>query len=230
MRLFDLEVEDVTKVDRRAFLVIFVLGALVLISFAANMLPVTVEIRLGLLVLQQTLFCIAGLVGTPRKALKLPPGSAFAWGLIAGLGIHMVNRLTGVLSQGIAAELFGNEVVKNLMLRESGSAEILLTSDKPLIFFGVVLLLTIGAPLGEELFFRGLLLSLWKDRYGAKKAVFFSALTFALLHFYVLQFIPVLVAGVLLGILFVHSKNIVVSIIAHSTVNSLVLVFWLLNL
>ncbi|MCK9524477.1 MAG: CPBP family intramembrane metalloprotease [Limnochordia bacterium] len=212
--------------DRRILLVTGVLGALLLISFVANVLPRTESVRLGLLILQQLLFAVAGLLGSCRQKLKLQRRGMVAWGVLAGVGIYLVNRLTGILSQGIALELFSHELVQNLILRENGAAEALLTSDNPLIFFGMVLLLTIGTPVGEELFFRGLLLNLWKERFGAKKAVFFSALIFALLHFSVLQFVPLLIAGILLGMLLVRSESIAVPMIAHCTVNSLVLILW----
>ncbi|NMB21334.1 MAG: CPBP family intramembrane metalloprotease [Firmicutes bacterium] len=230
MRLFDLTRKDVNGLDPRALWIIGVLGALVFMSLGAHLLPATQEVRLGLLVLQQTLFVLAGIMGFSQKKVKQPLGHMFAQGLLAGLGIHVANRLSGVLSQRIAIELVGHEVVQRQILREIGSAGALLNSKEPLILLGIVLLLVVGAPLGEELFFRGLLLNLWRERYGGKKAVIFSALTFALLHFYLLQFVPVLIAGVLLGILFVRTENIVIPIIAHATANSLVLLAWLFSL
>lgn len=219
-----------TDVDPRSWWALGVLVTLGLISFATNLLPPTEEAQLGLAVLQQALFALAGCAGRLRRKSTLPGKNMFGWGISAGFGIYVVNRITGMLSQRIATELLGLEMVKTLLQREGGSAGMLLNSNKPLIFFGIVLLLILGAPLGEELFFRGLLLNLWRERYGTKKAIFFSALTFALLHFYLLQFIPVLIAGILLGLLYAHTKNIMVPIIAHSTVNSLVLLTWLLGL
>ncbi|HPT84051.1 MAG TPA: CPBP family intramembrane metalloprotease, partial [Limnochordia bacterium] len=86
-----------------------------------------------------------------------------------------------------------------------------------------MLLLLVGAPLGEELFFRGLLVSLLRERLRAAPAVLLAALLFALLHFYTLQFVPVLVSGVLLGLLYVRTGSIIVPIAAHFAVNALAL-------
>ena len=103
-------------------------------------------------------------------------------------------------------------------------------NTQPHIAYGAVILLLIGAPLGEELFFRGLLVDLLRDRVGTIRAVFLGALLFALLHFYILQFVPVLISGVILGLLFVRSKNIFFPVIAHATVNTLALAALLMSL
>jgi membrane protease YdiL (CAAX protease family) len=124
----------------------------------------------------------------------------------------------------------GKDAVQELMRGDRAGVEMLVRNTQPHIAYGAVILLLIGAPLGEELFFRGLLVDLLRDRVGTIRAVFLGALLFALLHFYILQFVPVLISGVILGLLFVRSKNIFFPVIAHATVNTLALAALLMSL
>lgn len=214
------------SVDKGAFWVFFVLIAVLITGLIAGFLPQTEEIRLVLLAWQQLLFIVGGILGARKGVFYRPDRKDLAWGIISGIGLYVVNTVMGLASVRVALEFFDSSLVQNLILMERAGVEELLISNKPLVSFGMVFLLTLGAPLGEELFFRGLLVDLWKERFGTKKAIFFAALIFALLHFYVLQFIPVLIAGILLGVLFIRSKNVFIPIIAHATANGLVLLFW----
>lgn len=162
-----------------------------------------------------------------RGVFRSPNRKEATYGVVGGLGLYVVNIVLGVLSVWIALRFLDPDLVQNLILRERAGANVLLTSNEPLIVLGTMLLLTVGAPLGEELFFRGLLVDLWRETLGARAAILLGAVLFAFLHFYVLQFIPVLISGIVLGILFVRFENVVVPIFADSVVNSLVLVIWL---
>ncbi|HBG02027.1 MAG TPA: hypothetical protein DDW87_10705 [Firmicutes bacterium] len=212
------------------FWAFFVLGAVLLTGLVAGILPQSEEIRLALLFWQQLLFAVGGYLGVRKEVLRRPDRNVYTCGALSGLGLFAVNTVLGFLSVQVALRFLEYDLVQNLIFRERVGVEMLLTSNKPLIVLGTTLLLTIGAPLGEELFFRGLLVDLWKESLGAKQAVFVVALVFAFLHFYVLQFIPVLLSGLILGILFVHSENVFVPILAHAVANILVLVIWLSGL
>lgn len=88
---------------------------------------------------------------------------------------------------------------------------------------GVVLLVAVvvvGAPVAEELFFRGLLLRALAGRIGAPWAVLVSAVAFGLAHFEPLQ-LPVLVLfGVILGILATRTGRLGPCICAHAAFNA----------
>ena len=88
----------------------------------------------------------------------------------------------------------------------------------------MVLLLTVGAPLGEN-FLQGLAGRFMEGTLWGQTSGVLRCLIFALLHFYVLQFVPVLIAGIR-GVLFIRSKSLR-SFLGSFYVNSLVLVFWL---
>ena len=88
---------------------------------------------------------------------------------------------------------------------------------------GVVLLVAVvvvGAPIAEELFFRGLLLRAISARIGNVWAVGISAVAFGLAHYEALQ-LPVLVLfGAILGLLVVRTGRLGPSICAHAAFNA----------
>lgn len=89
---------------------------------------------------------------------------------------------------------------------------------------GVVLLVAVvvvGAPVAEELFFRGLLLRALQPRIGAPGAVAVSAVAFGLAHFEPLQ-LPVLAGfGMVLGIVALRTGRLGPGIFAHAAFNAL---------
>lgn len=213
--------------DRGVYVVFGVLGTIILTGFVARFLPQTAEVKVLLLAWQQLLFIGGGLFGAQAETLKRPQPRAWGKGLLYGVGIFLSNSLLGAISTLFARLLLGPETVQQLAFAERLAVESLVFSGKPLVVLGMILLLVLGAPLGEELFFRGLLIELWRKRLGARWAIFLSALLFAVLHFYTLQFVPVLVAGMFLGLIFVRTNNIYVSVTAHAFVNGLALVLLL---
>lgn len=215
---------------RRAFWFFLVMGVLFFTALVARVLIPSEDVRLVLLIWQQLLFVVGGILGSRKEVFGPLNLGTVAWGLVCGLALYVVNTLLGSLTYVIARNILGNQVVQDLILSDRAGVESLLTSNKPLIVSGVMLLLVVGAPLSEELFFRGLLADLLSERVGPRRAVLIAALLFTVLHFYVLQFIPVLFAGIILGILFVRTENIFISIIAHAVVNAVTLLAWLLAL
>ena len=89
--------------------------------------------------------------------------------------------------------------------------------------FGITalfLLLAVGAPVVEELFFRGLLLRSLRRRFGPVVAIAGSAVLFGLAHFELLQ-LPALIAfGVVLAVLAYRSGRLGPGIVAHATFNA----------
>lgn len=231
LRLFPLgEVGRMGQYNRRAFWFFLVMGTLFLTAVVARLLDPGEEMRLALLVWQQSLFIIGAIFGARREIFGPVRLKTLVQGLLCGVGLYLVVTISGALTFAVARHFLGNQVVQELIFSDRAGVESLLISGKPLVVLGVMLLTVLGAPLSEELFFRGLLVDLLNERLGPKRAVFLAALLFAALHFYVLQFLPVLLAGILLGIIFLRSENIFLPIIAHAVVNGLTLLIWLLSL
>lgn len=95
----------------------------------------------------------------------------------------------------------------------------------------LILLVLLGgviAPIKEEVFFRGIFYPPFRQHYGRGKGILLTAGLFALLHFDVLRFIPLLVGGVVLTWLYEKTSSIWPSIIAHGTWNTLMaLMVWI---
>jgi membrane protease YdiL (CAAX protease family) len=93
-------------------------------------------------------------------------------------------------------------------------------------FLVVFAILVIGAPVAEELFFRGLVLrsllgltSKWGNALSRAMAIIGSSLVFALAHFEPLQFLGLLAVGAILGILALVFDRIGPNIVAHASFN-----------
>lgn len=85
----------------------------------------------------------------------------------------------------------------------------------------------VGAPIVEELFFRGLFLRSVERRFGTRWAVIVTSVVFGLVHVpdrasfgLGLAFAPPFVLGVVLAALAVRTKRLASSVIAHASVNA----------
>ena len=86
-------------------------------------------------------------------------------------------------------------------------------------YIALTIVVVVGAPIVEELFFRGLVLRSLQRRFGDTWAIVGSALIFGLAHFEWLQ-LPALVAlGVILGVMAVNTKRLGLSIFTHAGFN-----------
>ncbi|MDQ6482587.1 CPBP family intramembrane glutamic endopeptidase [Dyadobacter sp. LHD-138] len=85
-----------------------------------------------------------------------------------------------------------------------------------LMVFGLV------GPIGEEVFFRGVLQTKLND-WGLSpiKSIWVAATIFSLIHFQFYGFFPRLLIGALFGYLFLWSGNIWIPVVAHAVNNSL---------
>lgn len=88
---------------------------------------------------------------------------------------------------------------------------------------GIALLavcIVLGAPLVEELFFRGLLLRSVARRLGPRWAVAVSALAFGTAHFQPVQFLGLTAFGVVLGVLAQRAGRLGPALVAHMAFNA----------
>jgi membrane protease YdiL (CAAX protease family) len=89
---------------------------------------------------------------------------------------------------------------------------------------GLLLWLVSGcviAPLSEEFFFRGYAFHAFRQRYGLAVGVVASALFFSIIHLNAYGFLPILVAGVGLALVYHNTRSLVPCIVAHA-VNNLI--------
>jgi len=165
-----------------------------------------------------------GLAGAPLWVSRLSgAGNPVAdFGLRFGLPDPVIGAVAGVASQYVLDYVVYLPFQSNRrLIHEVGQPAQHLTGLAH--GAGVALLVAVvivGAPVAEELFFRGLLLRALQPRIGAPGAVAVSAVAFGLAHFEPLQ-LPVLVLfGVVLGTLAVRTRRLGPSICAHAAFNA----------
>jgi membrane protease YdiL (CAAX protease family) len=164
-----------------------------------------------------------GLAGAPLWVGRLSGGGLVGdFGLRFALPDPLIGGVAGVASQYVLDYVVYLPVQSNRkLIHEVGQPAQHLTGLAH--GAGVVLLVAVvvvGAPLAEELFFRGLLLRALSARIGTPGAVGVSAVLFGLVHFEPLQ-LPVLVLfGVVLGVLAVRTGRLGPSICAHAAFNA----------
>lgn len=142
-------------------------------------------------------------------------------GVLVGTGLFATTTLINLVIVTGLSSIFSESQVQQWFMQERLGIDMLLGIENAAKFWLAAAAITIGASVSEELFFRGALLTALRHSMPAKWAIIIGALSFALVHFYLIQFIPVLLAGIVLGLLFVKSNNLMSSITAHLTVNAL---------
>ena len=90
-------------------------------------------------------------------------------------------------------------------------------------FLVLALFIGIGAPIMEELFFRGFLQPAAVKRLGVPGGLVFTAVIFGAVHFQLLQVPALAVFGLILGLLTHHYRRLGPAIVAHMVFNGLTL-------
>jgi len=84
-----------------------------------------------------------------------------------------------------------------------------------------ILYITIAGPIGEEILFRGIILSGLLKSYSPLKSIAVSSILFGFLHFNIVQSLVTTVLGLMLGFILVKTGSLWVCIISHILYNSL---------
>lgn len=142
------------------------------------------------------------------------------------VGVGIVVGFTARIALGIATVL----LVLILDIDLSGDDGQSITGDLELDTLRVVivgLILVVGAPFFEELFFRGLVQGVLTRRWGAAVGVYTQAILFTMVHvefgmssaFALMLLLQICIFGVILGALRWHSKRLAPGMVAHSVFN-----------
>ncbi len=142
--------------------------------------------------------------------------------LVGGLIIYAVlpfNNYLDELNRQITLPDFLSGVEEWMKEKENQARELtelfLKTRSISGLLVNVVIVAVIPA-IGEELLFRGLLLKLFNNLFkNVHIAVLLSAIIFSAIHFQFYGFLPRLILGVILGYLFVFTRNLWVPIFVH---------------
>lgn len=141
-------------------------------------------------------------------------GISITWGdlglgLLGGIGVQSIVTLMYLPFSELNSEL--SAPARELAEQAPDRAGLLALS----------VLVVIGAPLVEEIYFRGVLMGALK-RFGAAIAVLVSAVAFALVHFGQLLAMPAFVVlGVVLGLLTLGRRRLGPAIVTHATFNGI---------
>lgn len=92
------------------------------------------------------------------------------------------------------------------------------TSTPGIVLFALIV--AIGAPLAEELFFRGLLLRSLEKRWSLAVAVVGSSVLFGATHLQLLQLPALIAAGAVFGLLAARTGRLGPAVVAHMTFNA----------
>lgn len=144
----------------------------------------------------------------------------------AGLLVGLIARFgAGALAVAIA-QLFPEEQLRNT------AEPVLRLQDSLLSIIVLSLILVVGAPFFEELFFRGLVQGAFTNRFGARIALFGQAICFGLVHYRVgmtaaqavITIVTIGATGLVLGSVRWHYEKLGPGMVAHAFFNAVVVV------
>ena len=136
------------------------------------------------------------------------------WGLPIGVGCQVV--LIPVIYVAVEA-LFGD-------LDVEGPARELADRARGPAYLVLAVLVTVVAPVVEEIFYRGLMLRAAINRLGVPVGVVFTSFVFGISHFQLVQLPGLFAFGVVLAVLSVRSGRLGLPIAAHVAFNAVTIV------
>jgi CAAX protease family protein len=198
------------------------IAIVIVAALSGHSAETTDELPLGWLAVAQ-LGLWAGLGGVPWLAARLKGngvvrdfGLRAAWvDPVIGLGVGLGTQVLIAMLYAPVFELFNlssedlEEPARGLTDRATDPVGVVL----------LVLIVGIGAPIVEELFYRGLLLRSLERRFGPAWAVAGSGLLFGATHFQPLQFPALALLGVILALLVLRTGRLGPAIFAHMAFN-----------
>lgn len=141
-------------------------------------------------------------------------GMAMLW----PLGVWAAGLLI-VLVYSVAVALIGELTGNDLSRLAEGNPLPDTEAMTDTVWFVLGLSVVVAAPLGEELFFRGLLFRAMQARWNVALAAVVSGLLFALVHFEVSVVLPFWGIGILFALSYYWSGSLWTPVIAHAIFN-----------
>lgn len=205
------------------------------ITEAANKLRITLFIQNSIIFIGTPLIAQYVLQKEPAKTvfqLNRPAFLPIVLGCMAILFSGPVIDMLNTWNQGLHLPP-GMESLEEWMISSEKQAEVLnkqlLEIDSWGELIANLIVIALLAGIGEELFFRGLLQPFFiKWTENTHIGVFIAAFLFSAIHLQFFGFIPRLVSGILLGYLYIASRNLWVPIAAHA-INNLWVIFFTPN-
>lgn len=194
-RLFGVPINDLTSLNETLLDVYILLNYLALAAGGLGVLY----------------FSIRQFAPLPEGWFRIKPErNWFWWGFGGYLAAVPLVIVVSLLNQLIWEGRGGSNPLIRIAL-ESGDVKTLT------IFF---ITASIAAPVYEEIMFRGFLLPSLTRYTNTRNAIFLSSALFAISHLNLSEVIPLATLGVVLGFVYVRSRNLLSSILLHSLWNS----------
>lgn len=200
----------------------FYLGILGLLSSSGSDTDADTEVTIGILVVSSLVGWLFS-VGVPVVATSLKGN-----GPVVDLGLRFQVRdllyfPLGVAIQAVAVPLLYWPILQVLDKTTddvSSEARELVDSASGLGVLVLVLVVAVGAPIAEELFYRGLVLRSVERRWTTTVAVVASTVLFGIVHLQGLQLPALLLIGAVLAALTVRTGRLGPAILCHSGFNA----------
>ena len=200
----------------------FYIGLLGLLSSSGSDTDTDTELTIGILVVSSLVGWLFS-VGVPVVATSLKGN-----GPVADLGLRFEPRdllffPLGVAIQAVAVPLLYWPILQVLDKTTddvSSEARELVDSASGLGILVLVLIVAVGAPIAEELFYRGLVLRSVERRWTTTVAVVASTALFGVVHLQGLQLPALLLIGAVLAALTVRTGRLGPAILCHSGFNA----------
>jgi membrane protease YdiL (CAAX protease family) len=159
--------------------------------------------------------------------LRRPTARQIALGFGLGLGLFLIASCMEAAMGRVLPLLLPKAILEGLVKFDKDVTAGGLLSKIPTLQLKIVLALAavIAAPIGEEVFFRGLLYNALKRRLNIPAAIAISGLLFALVHFGPLAMVVIFPMGMALAYVYEKTRSLWVTICMHATANGLTFVF-----
>lgn len=211
----------------KKWLAITLFGWLMFVGFS-YLIPIsTLALKLTWMALQQFWLIIGGLQSINYKGLFSLDAQQFLAGFKAGILLFFFNSILTYAVIAILNMMFGTGQVVIWLGNEREAMQQLFAVKDFHVLLVVFILVVIGAPISEEILFRGGLLLGFTEILKSWQANLLSALIFAAVHYYFVQFVPIFFSGLFLGRLFISEKKLIKPIVAHATVNLIGFIIYL---
>jgi CAAX protease family protein len=146
----------------------------------------------------------------------------FGRNVLYGLGGYLM-LLPWVIGSALLASWVGSRFFPQVAPPFHPIQAITLGAHSPGVRLALLVVVSVGAPFLEEIFFRGLLYGALRRRFGVAVGVFASAAVFSLLHPQLpLGFLPILVLGAGFAMLTEWRQSLVPNMVAHALNNGVV--------
>jgi membrane protease YdiL (CAAX protease family) len=161
----------------------------------------------------------------PLASLGLTGGSwarrvwAAAIASAAALGGNFVGQNLTIFAVGLFT---GQQAANDLVTQQEARMPVfrlLREFRAPMDVLTLAVLVGIVVPIGEEIFFRGLTYGAFRRKLNRHAAVLASAAFFAAAHLQVVEFLPILILGLILTYLYEFTGSLVPGMIAHAVNN-----------